>query len=68
MVDWNIDRRWEQGRPHHERSLEVMEFINKVAESNLDYETTSYGGDGDPGEILLFYLDVYYETLDMEDN
>lgn len=54
-------QRWEEGIPHDDRSLEIAKFIKKV-DAECEY---SFGGDGDNGETLLYYLDMFFEHKDM---
>ena len=52
------DERWEQGVEHHPKSREVGLIIKEYD----TYGTYSFGGDGDNGEDLLYYLDMYFEA------
>ena len=64
-VETNINRRWEQGMPHHPRSEALYRII---ADMDLrfgdDYFCFKSGGDGDNGEHLMYLLDIHFETED----
>lgn len=64
-VERNITKRWEQGIPHHPKSLELFMGLKQIdtAHGN-DYFGWKYGGDGDNGEMLLYELDIYFECQD----
>lgn len=64
MVETDINKRWEQGLPHHEKSLEIKKIIRK-ADTDGHWD---FGGDGDNGEELLYYLDIYFEQEDEKVN
>jgi len=52
-----IEERFEEGLDHHPNSIEVSKVIRK----NDKYGEYEFGGDGDNGETLLYYLDMYFE-------
>jgi len=54
----DIGKRWELGLDHHPKSEEVRKLMSKLG-SGMDF-----GGDGDDGEELLYYLDIYFELED----
>ena len=60
-------KRWEEGREHHPKSLEIVRFMAthdaKDCEDSLDIKL---GGDGDNGEAMAFLLDAYFELIDFE--
>jgi hypothetical protein len=64
-VERDVNKRWEQGTPHHPESIKIAEALRKI-----DWASTSpildleFGGDGDNGEALLFMLDIYFECRD----
>ena len=60
MVETDIEKRWEQGLEHHYKSMEVAKIIKKADTDGM----WSFGGDGDNGEELLYYLDIYFEQED----
>lgn len=49
---------WEEGTPHHPKSKEIRQFINDNDSNGL----IPFGGDGDLGEDILYYLDVYFTS------
>jgi len=58
-----IDRRWEQGLPHHPLSKRIFEVIRRADwESDEDYFCWKSGGDGDNGECLMYLLDEFIEV------
>lgn len=57
MIEKDIGKRWELGIPHHPKSLEVSKIIRKADEEGY----WRFGGDGDNGEEILYYLDIYFE-------
>jgi len=57
--------RWEEGRPHHPRSIEIMDALEHIDLTMYgDAFCWKRGGDGDNGESLQFELDIYFESLD----
>lgn len=65
MVERNIDKRIEQERPHHLKSIALFKAIATIDyEFNEDYFCWKCGGDGDNGEKLMYALDIYFECLD----
>lgn len=66
MVETNITKRWESGMPHHPKSIALFEALSEIDwEYGGDYFCWKHGGDGDNGEHLMFELDIYFETLDL---
>lgn len=66
-VQTDINKRWEEGIPHHPRSIALFEAIKKIDfELCNDYFGWKSGGDGDNGETFMFELDIYFERLDQE--
>jgi len=64
----DIDR-WSSGIEHHPKSIELMNFL-AIHDFN-DYSDSfcwKKGGDGDNGEVLMYQLDAYYETIDIQNN
>lgn len=65
MVEKCINKRWEQGIPHHPKSVEI---VSGLAEVDWKYADDSlclkFGGDGDNGEHLMYLFDIYFEMLD----
>jgi len=57
MIERDLNKRWEQGIPHHPKSLAIMETIQQLD----DGDEFQFGGDGDNGESLLYFLDVHFE-------
>lgn len=57
--------RWENGIPHHPKSLELMEFLEQIDFHNYgDYFCWKIGGDGDNGETLMYQMDAYFEATE----
>ena len=55
------DERWEKGIPHHDQSEALVEYMKGIA-SHDEYDMLlASGGDGDPGEILMFLMDGWFE-------
>ena len=64
-VEYDINKRWEEGFDHHPRSLELLKKIQDVDFIwNNDYFQWKYGGDGDNGEFLMYVLDIIFEEQD----
>jgi len=65
MVEKDINKRWEQGIPHHPYSEAA---IQGMADVDFKYAGDSlcikYGGDGDNGEHMMYLLDIYFECLE----
>jgi hypothetical protein len=65
MVEKNLEKRWEEGTPHHPKSIEIMEALEHIDyKYNNAYFFWKTGGDGDNGEELMYELDVYFECLE----
>lgn len=64
-VETDINKRWAQGLAHHPKSVELFRSLEKIdlAHGN-DYFCWKSGGDGDNGEMLMYELDIHFETLD----
>lgn len=65
MVETDITKRWEQGMPHHPKSIALFKKLSDV-DFNLggDFFEWKSGGDGDNGEHLMYELDIIFETED----
>lgn len=64
-VETDINKRWEQGVPHHPRSKELMRHLANIDIRYCnDYFCWKCGGDGDNGEILMYELDIIFELED----
>lgn len=67
IIETNITKRWESGRPHHSISKEIVEAIADLDfKYGGDYFCFKIGGDGDNGEHLMYLLDIYFEQKDLE--
>jgi hypothetical protein len=59
------DKRWENGIPHHPKSIALMKRLNELDwelyNGALDLKT---GGDGDIGESIMYLMDIYFEEQD----
>lgn len=65
LIETDIDKRWEQGTPHHPKSEELFKAISEIDFKFCnDYFCWKSGGDGDNGEMLMYALDIHFETLD----
>lgn len=64
-VETDVNKRWEQGTKHHPRSLDIMDALEDI-DFNLcnDHFCWKTGGDGDNGEVLMYEMDIFFETLD----
>lgn len=64
-VETDINKRWENGTNHHEKSVALMNALSDI-DFHLcgDYFDWNIGGDGDNGEMLMFELDIFFETQD----
>jgi hypothetical protein len=64
-VEYDITKRWEQGIPHHPKSIELFNAISEIDWVWLDdcFGWKS-GGDGDNGEFFMYELDIYFEEKD----
>ena len=61
----NIDR-WTEGVEHRPMSVKLMKFISTHDFNDFsDYFGWSIGGDGDNGEVLMYEMDAFFETLDI---
>lgn len=55
----NPNDRWEQGVPHHPEAVRLLRAVAKLDKDlALDLE---FGGDGDNGETLLYFLSEVME-------
>jgi len=64
-VEYDINKRWEEGIEHHPKSMTLMEKLKNVDYvfgGDLFYWKT--GGDGDNGEHLMYELDIIFEEED----
>lgn len=58
----SVEERWEQGREHNPKSVELYKALAKLDEANGDCFDFKSGGDGDNGEHLMYLLDIWFET------
>lgn len=66
-ISMTVNERWEQGIPHNPKSIELFKFISDIDfEHGGDFFCFKSGGDGDNGEILMYYMDEYFETHVMQ--
>lgn len=63
-IEIDIGKRWEEGISHHALSQDLAKLIYAL-DSNGEY---SFGGDGDNGETLLYYTDIFFEMLDKNED
>jgi hypothetical protein len=61
-VEYDVNKRWEKGFAHHQKSIELYK---KIEELDFLFGGDSFcfksGGDGDNGENLMYLLDIYFE-------
>lgn len=59
----DINKRCEEGIPHHPKSVKLYKEIERI---DFKYGGDSFGfksgGDGDNGEHLMYLLDIYFES------
>lgn len=68
-VEYDINKRWEEGKPHHPKSIALFKKIQEVDFIwNNDHFCWKYGGDGDNGESLMYVLDIIFEERDNIDD
>jgi len=64
-IETDINKRWENGVPHHPSSVILM---GRVAAADWLFGNDSFcwktGGDGDNGEALMYLLDIHFELED----
>lgn len=66
-VETNIEKRWENGTPHHPKSEETAKSIAEIDyKYGDDYFCFKFGGDGDNGEHLMYLLDIHFERIDKD--
>ena len=69
MVETDLNKRWEEGIPHHPKSEELFKAIAEIDyKYNSDFFCWKSGGDGDNGEILMYLMDVYFEEKDEQND
>lgn len=65
-IEYDINKRWEEGIDHHPKSIELMSAIAKIDFLLCDdHFSWKIGGDGDNGEILMYEMDIYFEEQDI---
>lgn len=66
-ITLDINARWEQGIPHHPRSLSLMvQLENLDLYFGGDRFCWKVGGDGDNGESLMYLTDIIFEMEDSQ--
>jgi len=61
-VEYDINKRWENGTDHHPKSEELFKRIADIDFKHCnDYFCWKSGGDGDNGETLMYILDIIFE-------
>lgn len=66
-VEYDINKRWEEGIDHHPKSEALMERLMEIDFKYCDdYFCWKKGGDGDNGETLMYELDIIFEEDDLE--
>lgn len=61
-----IDKLYNDGTPHDERSVALYEALDAIAVDEDSPLELKAGGDGDIGEELMYLLDIYFEDQDKE--
>lgn len=57
-------KRWEEGIEHHPISKRLMAFLCEHDFKDYDdYFCWKKGGDGDNGEILMYEMDAFFESI-----
>lgn len=65
MIETDINKRWEDGTPHHPKSLELFKALEEIdLKHGGDYFQWKSGGDGDNGEHMMHEMDIHFEQLD----
>ena len=57
-----LNKHCEEGTPHHPKSIELYKFISAVDYQNGDSFCFKAGGDGDNGEDLMYYFNMFFEV------
>ena len=61
-IEYDINKRWEKGDPHHPKSVDLFKRIAEIDSALCgDYFCWKSGGDGDNGESLMYEMDIYFE-------
>ncbi len=67
-IETNITKRWEQGMPHHRKSVDLFKKLAVIDFNHGgDYFRWKSGGDGDNGEHLMYELDIIFEAKEAEE-
>lgn len=68
-VEYDINKRWQEGIPHHPNSIELMNRISNIDFVWMDdYFCWKTGGDGDNGEAMMYLMDIAFEEKDKKIN
>ena len=66
-VEYDINKRWEEGWPHHPKSVALYK---KIEDLDWEFQDDCFcwksGGDGDNGENLMYLLDIIFDEEDKE--
>jgi len=64
-IEWDVNKRWEKGIPHHPEAKRIFTLIMDADFTFCDdYFHWKSGGDGDNGESLMYSLSVMLELED----
>lgn len=64
-VEYDINKRWEEGIPHHPESERLFKRLAEIDWHHCsDYFCWKSGGDGDNGETLMYELDILFDERD----
>ena len=62
MIQYDIDKRWEEGIDHHPKSIELFKSLSDIDfKYGGDFFYWKVGGDGDNGEHMLYEMDIHFE-------
>jgi hypothetical protein len=79
-VNKDIEKRWNEGTPHHKESIKLYKILKKIdhvyCDDFLNWKSKDDGdastiwsseSDGDNGEMLMYALDLYFECKDAKE-
>ena len=65
LVETDIQKRRKRGEAHHEKSVELYAALADIDDRYGDgFFCFKPVGDGRNGETLLYYLDIYFESIE----
>jgi hypothetical protein len=64
-INTDINKRWEEGVPHHPKSEELMDQVVDLDWLLMDdHFCWKVGGDGDNGENMMYLFDIIFDLQD----